>query len=47
MKNFAEDINCMSTDALVSLETRDLRRANVVFLDECVLRNALLFHGLP
>ena len=37
----------MGTDAFVALEPGDLSGADVVALDEGVLRNALLFHYVP
>ena len=37
----------MGADAFVALEPGDLPGADVVALDEGVLRNALLFHYVP
>lgn len=47
VQNSAKHIDRMGTDAFVALEPGNLSGADVVALDEGVLRNALLFHYVP
>ena len=37
----------MSANTLISLQSSNLPRADMVLFDKCVLRNAFLFHDTP
>ena len=43
----AEILNCVGRNRFVSLEPRYLRRADIVFVDKCILTDAPRFHGNP
>lgn len=44
---FAKRIDCVCADAFVSFQAGDLARADMVFVDQCILRDALRFHCVP
>lgn len=47
VQNPAEHLDGVRADALVSFQSRNLSGADAVFFNECILRNAALFHRFP
>ena len=46
-EDFTEKINGMGADTLIALQSCNLPRAYLIFLNQCVLRDASLFHHIP
>ena len=47
VENFAEELNSMGTDTLISLQSGNLPRADGVMLDQRILGDTFLFHDIP
>ena len=47
VQDFTEHVDRVRADALVPLQPRDLRRTDMIGLNECVLRHASLLHRFP
>lgn len=47
MQDFTEGFDGVGADTFVSLQARDLPRADMIILNQCVLRNPSLPHDIP
>ena len=47
VENIAKNINGMCADTLITLQSCNLPWAYLIFLNQCVLCDAFLFHHIP
>ena len=47
IEDFTEHLYGMRTNALIPFQSCNLSRADVVFLNQCILGNPTLFHYIP